>query len=377
MTDVVIIGGGPAGVSAATVLQRKGYKTCIVDSQVFPREKLCAGVLTIKSIRLLQHIFKDLDLESLNIKHINKIVMLNNLEIIGKYTLNYPYSIINRTEFDYRLLQYYQSTGGLVFDGQKNYTIAYDKNIVKFSNGKEVPYRFLIGADGINSKVRAQLWHSWKASILCFEKFIPNAPNEDTIKINFGGILGGYSWRIPGQDRVGIGLGEFYIRGMKRKPEKYRKYFQSQGVTDISDIKGAFVSFGNFVQNPVKQNVLLAGDAAGLVDAMTGEGIYFAIESGRQAALAIVEHLEKGTPLSSYLNRIKRIHKKIREQSIYNKLLYVPVLQLISLRHIKKNLMFGQNVLENAVSTYRTGYTKEIQRSQSRSHRTDRRHSAR
>ncbi|MDE7331103.1 MAG: tryptophan 7-halogenase [Lachnospiraceae bacterium] len=348
-------------MSAATVLQRKGYKTCIIDSQVFPREKLCAGVLTVKSIRLLQYIYKDLNLENLNIKHINKIVLLNNRETIGKYTLANPYSVINRTEFDNALLQYYKNIGGLVFDGQKNYTIAYDKNLVKLSDGNEITYRFLIGADGINSKVRANRWQGWKASILCFEKFIPNTTNEDTIKINFGGMLGGYSWRIPGQDRIGIGLGEFYIKGMKRKPDKYRKYFNAQGVTDINGMKGAFVSFGNFVPNPVKQNILLAGDAAGLVDAMTGEGIYFAIESGRQAALAIIELLEKGTPLSTYTNRIKRIHKKIKEQSIYNKMLYVPILQLISLQHIKKNPEFGQSVLENAVSTYHTGYTKELQ----------------
>ena len=53
MVDAVIIGGGPAGVSAGTVLQRKGYKTCIIDTRFFPREKLCAGVLTVKSIKLI------------------------------------------------------------------------------------------------------------------------------------------------------------------------------------------------------------------------------------------------------------------------------------------------------------------------------------
>ncbi len=129
---------------------------------------------------------------------------------------------------------------------------------------------------------------SWKASVLCFEKFIPNLSNEDTIKINFAGILGGYSWRIPGKDRIGVGLGEFYIRGMKKKPIKYKRYFESQGIKDINSIKEAFVSFGNFVRKPVKNNVLLVGDAAGLVDAMTGEGIYLAIESGWQVSLATI-----------------------------------------------------------------------------------------
>lgn len=75
------------------------------------------------------------------------------------------------------------------------------------SAGTEIPYRVLIGADDINSKVRSYVGRSWKISVLCFEKFIPNLSDEDTIKIDFAGILGGYSWRIPGQDRIGISLG--------------------------------------------------------------------------------------------------------------------------------------------------------------------------
>lgn len=360
MLDVAIIGGGPAGTAAGTVLQRKGYNTCIIDTQLFPRKKLCAGVLTAKSVKLLQNIFENLDLESLSIKHIHKITLLYNHITLGEYTLNNAYSVIDRTEFDNVLLQYYKRIGGLTYEGQRNYIIDYDKNVIKLSDGKEISYRFLIGADGINSKVRSYVSHPWRASVLCFEGFIPNTSEEDTIKINFGGMLGGYSWRIPGKDRIGVGLGEFYIRGMKRRPKKYRKLFQNQGVNDLKDVKGAFVSFGNFVKKPIKNNILLAGDAAGLIDAMTGEGIFFAVESGKQAALAIKDCLEKGIPVVAYTERMKKIHRKIKEQSIYNKLMYVPILQLISLRYIRKNPAFVKSVLENAVSTYHTGYTKEI-----------------
>lgn len=361
MVDAVIIGGGPAGVSAGTVLQRKGYKTCIIDTRVFPREKLCAGVLTVKSIKLIQHIYKNLNFDNMNVRDIHKIELLYNSKVVGKYTVDNAYRVINRTEFDNELLKYYKSVGGIVYDGQKNYKISYDKSIVVLSDGTEIPYRALIGADGINSRVRTYVGRSWKASVLCFEKFIPNLSDEDTIKIEFAGILGGYSWRIPGKDRIGVGLGEFYIRGMKKTPARYRRYFESQGVNDINDIKGAFVSYGNFVRKPIKNNVLLAGDAAGLVDAMTGEGIYFAIESGRQASLAIIDYIERNIPLTNYVSRIGKIHRRMKEQSVYNKLLYVPILQWISLGYIRKNSQFVKSVLDNAVSSYHTGYMKEIQ----------------
>lgn len=360
MVDAVIIGGGPAGVSAGTVLQRKGYKTCIIDTRIFPREKLCAGVLTVKSIKMLHHIYKDLNFGNMDMRDIHKIELLYNSKIIGKYTVDNAYRVINRTELDNELLKYYRKVGGMVYDGQKNYKIIYDKSVIVLSDGTRIPYRVLIGADGINSQVRSYVGHSWKASVLCFEKFIPNLSDEDTIKIDFSGILGGYSWRIPGKDRIGVGLGKFYIRGMKKKPARYKRYFESQGVTDINSIKGAFVSYGNFVRKPIKDNVLLVGDAAGLIDAMTGEGIYFAIESGRQASLTIIDHLERSIPLTTYINRIGKIHKKMREQSVYNKFLYAPVFQWISLGFIRKNPEFVQSVLDNAVSTYHTGYTKEM-----------------
>lgn len=362
MVDVVIIGGGPAGVSAGTVLQRKGYKTCIIDARIFPREKLCAGVLTAKSVKLIHHIYKALNFSDMDMRDIHKIELLYHSKLIGKYTVDNAYKVVNRTEFDNELLKYYKRVGGTVYEDQKDYKVVYDKSAVILSDGIEIPYRVLIGADGINSKIRSYVGRSWKASVLCFEKFIPNLSGEDTIKIDFAGILGGYSWRIPGKDRIGVGLGEFYIRGMKKKPARYKRYFESQGIRDINNIKGAFVSFGNFVRKLVKNNVLLVGDAAGLVDAMTGEGIYFAMESGLQASLAIIDYLKRNVPLNTYRSRIEKIHKKMREQSVYNKLLYVPIFQWISLRYIRKNPEFVQSVLDNAISTYHTGYTKEMRR---------------
>ena len=95
---------------------------------------------------------------------------------------------------------------------------------------------------------------------------------------------------------------------------------------------------------------------------MTGEGIYFAIESGRQASLTIIDHLERSVPLTAYINRIGKIHKKMREQSVYNKFLYAPVFQWISIGYIRKHPKFVQRVLDNAISTYHTGYAKEMKR---------------
>lgn len=360
MTDVVIIGAGPAGITAGVVLQKKGYQTCIIDWQIFPREKLCAGVVTTKAVKLLQRIYREVNFKDLDINYINKIEIFYKSTIIGKYTVRNKYGVVNREKFDNVLLKYYQDIGGRLLDGQKQYKIHYDKNTVRLDSGEEIKYRFLVGADGINSRVREYVHRKWKSSILCFEKFIPNDLQEDTIKIYFGSMLGGYCWRIPGKDRIGIGLGEFYVRRWKRDVRKYAEFYRKQGVEDITDIRGAFVSCGYYVKKPVKNNVLLTGDAAGLVDAMSGEGIFFAIESGRQAALSIIECIEKNKSLTEYFKRINRIHKRMNEQNKFNKILYVPGFQRMCIKYIKNNPRYTQAILEDAMSSYRSGYIKEI-----------------
>lgn len=360
MIDVVIIGGGPAGITAGVVLQKEGYRTCIIDNRVFPREKLCAGVITSKAIKLIHSIYKGLDLNNLEINYINKVSTFYKGKNIGNYVLENSYGVIDRRKFDSTLLKFYKHIGGIVLEGQKKYQILFDKNKVVLSDGKELKYCCLIGADGINSRVRPYVQHKWRASILCFEKFIPNESKEDIIKIYFGDMLGGYGWRIPGKNRIGIGLGEFYFRGRRRDINKYKAYFGGQGVEDLLSIKGAFVSMGNYVKHPVKNNVILVGDAAGLVDAMSGEGIFFAMESGKQAALAFNEFKKSGKSISEYTRRIRMIHKKMDEQNMYNKMLYVPGLQKLCIKYMRENPLFVQRVMDNAISSYKSGYTKEL-----------------
>ncbi len=363
MTDVVIIGGGPAGVTAGVVLQKKGFQTCIIDWQKFPREKLCAGVVTTKALRLIKYIYKGLNIKDLGINYIDKIEMFYKGEMIGKYRVENRYGVVNRERFDNILLEYYRNIGGRLLDGQNCYQICYGQNMIKLGNGEEIEYLFLLGADGINSRVRRYVQRKWKSSILCFEKFIPNDLREDTIKIYFGSMLGGYCWRIPGKDRIGIGLGEFYIRKWKRDVRKYAEFYREQGVEDLTGIRGAFVSCGYYVKKPVKNNVLLAGDAAGLIDAMSGEGIFFAMESGRQAALSIIECIEKNKPLTEYFKRINRIHKRMNEQNKFNKMLYIPGFQRLCMKYMKDNPGYAQAILEDAMSSYQSGYLREFIRS--------------
>lgn len=344
-------------------MQKQGYHTCIIDYHIFPREKLCAGVLTAKAISLVEQIYKGIDLSDSKIRYIDRLSIFYKKEIVGNYFLDNKFGVVKRLEFDNDLLNYYIKSGGILFDGQVNYQISYKDSVAKLSSGEDIKYQFLIGADGINSRTKLLFHRARMISILCFETYTQNKLQEDSIKIFFGDMLGGYCWRIPGKNHIGIGLGELYFRGQKRSVKKYKSYFEEQGVTELADIKGAFVPTGHYVKNPVKDNVLLVGDAAGLIDAITGEGIYFAIESGRQAALSIAEYFTSGQPITKYLDRIKPIHKKMLEQRIYNKILYFPLTQKLCIAHMKKHPDFAKHIYDNVISLYTSNYTREIKRS--------------
>ena len=360
MYDVVIIGGGPAGVTAGMVLQKEGFRTCIIDCKKFPREKLCAGVLSAKSIKLVNNIYNGIDLDSIGITYLNKIALFYKNEMIGKYIVKNKYGVVDRKLFDNELMKNYIKFGGELLDGQKNYKVLYDKNKIIMQNNKELKYRFLIGADGFNSKTRMYVDNMWKVSVLCFEKFVPNLSNEDTIKIYFGNVFGGYNWRIPGREKIGIGLGGVYLKGIKRSSNKYKKIFEEQGIETSEKIDGAFVSLGLFVKNPIKNNVLLIGDAAGLIDAISGEGIFFALESGRQAALALAQYFRDSRNQITYKKRLTYIHRKMREQRLFNKLLYAPLIQRMVISYMKKNPEFVQRVFDDVISSYKSGYIREI-----------------
>jgi len=102
--DVVIIGAGPAGSTAAYILAANGFKVLIVDKSAFPRDKLCGGLLTFKSIQLLEDIFS-MPLDLLQSRRL--ITFQSSSYQVGNSTgasvkgrLNYPFHFVRRKDYD-------------------------------------------------------------------------------------------------------------------------------------------------------------------------------------------------------------------------------------------------------------------------------------
>jgi menaquinone-9 beta-reductase len=303
--DVIIIGAGPAGSTAAYILASKGLHVLILDKSTFPRDKLCGGLLTLKTIRLLENIF-ELSVEFMKMQGIityqsfNYKVASSSGDFI-KGRLDYPFYFTQRAFYDEFWLQMAQKAGADFRSGEK--VVALDICNKKLTTGRGDEYfgTIFLGADGALSRTRHLLsaagyiqrqWHSQMATTL--EVFIPNQniPElTDYPAIYFGHIPWGYAWSFPGEHFRTLGIAGLNAKAGKFLRASFRNFLASLNISmeKISGCKSHALPYGNYLSLPGYNNVLLLGDACGLADPLLGEGIYYAHKSARLAAEAILD----------------------------------------------------------------------------------------
>jgi flavin-dependent dehydrogenase len=141
----------------------------------------------------------------------------------------------------------------------------------------------------VNSAVaRALFGRSFNPETIGFalEKEMPPEPDPDiarTVRVDFGAADWGYGWSFPKRGSTTVGVGGLQRRNPDMKAN-LRAYAAALGQGEATGMKGHFLPFGDYRRRPGRGNVLLTGDAAGFVDPITGEGIAYALGSGRMAA---------------------------------------------------------------------------------------------
>lgn len=354
--DAVIIGGGPAGICTAVNLLSHGVSCCIIDKAVFPREKICAGVLTIKTREKINSIFRGFPWEELKCSTISKLKIQFKSTSIGTYNLKYPYVIVDRAQFDYELMKYFLRMNGKLIENERLYKINISDNNIILSDGTIIQYDFLVGADGINSRIRKFIDPLYKPKALCIQAFTKPDINPDYVSADFGCINCGYYWNIPCGDKLGIG-----VAGSINDLSNIKKTFNSRAAMheiEKKDIRSWPLSCGDYVRKPTNKNVILVGDAAGLVDPITGEGIYYAIESGIVAADSIVSFCKNES--ANYQFAIKSIHKRIDHQKRFKFLLYSSLFRKLTLFTIKKDPHWAEFIFDEVISAYNKTYSEAI-----------------
>lgn len=339
--DALIVGAGPAGATAAFILADNGYRVAIIEKERFPRFKLCGGLLSQKTIKLLKDVFNaDIaDLKANGVIHYQSTAYgvgdRSGKCLQGK--LEFPFHFVNRHLYDLHWLHKATVAGASVFFEEKVEAVDIASGKVSTRTGKQFWGHFIIAADGVFSRIRSQLsrcglissrrMHAIAAAL---EIFIPREASSDFAdhpNIYYGFTPWGYAWSFPGpRDQV---LG---ICALKRKRRRsiakcFNDFLKAQGIATayFSDIKGFALPYGNYLYKAGYNNLLLIGDAGGFADPFFGEGIYYAHKSA-QLACAAIRHS---------FNRPQNVLK------LYNQLLNQRVITELKYAHLIRQLLFS------------------------------------
>lgn len=296
--DVVIVGGSCAGAAAGTILAKAGRNTLIIDKAKFPRQKLCGGMIPDKTVRLLQEIYA-VSFDTIIDSRYNAFGVYHfSLGRISSHRSDAPLFMIHRDVFDDFFLKEAEKAGCKTCLGDRVTGIR--NNTIKTDSGREVVSDFIIGADGSHSIIRKQLYDSKKDenSPVALEVDIPYdnlkfySPHEEVFPwIFFGYVKIGYGWLFPKKDFATVGLAGLALYNERNVLVAFGRLLTTVCLDPtrvMGEIKGHPVPLNTCCDEIGRGNILLVGDAARLVEPLTGEGIYFAALSGRLAAQAIL-----------------------------------------------------------------------------------------
>jgi len=315
--DLVVIGGGPAGSAAGMRARQLGLRVAIIDKARFPRDKLCGGLVSGRSLGHLQRIF-GLEPTAPMFKTARAVRFDWQGEALSQFEAPHNLHFTMRADFDAWLLAQAQTAGCQVFTGQRSFDLDEGNALIKLQD-LVLSYRALIGADGVNSAVARHLFgRAFDPATIGFglECEIARGPEhaEIPMQIDFRAVDWGYGWVFPKADSLTVGIAGLQAENADFKA-RMAAYLQAGGFdAGAARIKGHFIPFGDFSRNPGRDNILLAGDAAGLVDPMTGEGIAHAIDSGALAAEAVATALQQGAParaLAIYKGKLRPLHREL------------------------------------------------------------------
>jgi geranylgeranyl reductase family protein len=300
--DVLVVGGGPAGSTAAYRLARSGASVLLADRARFPRDKPCGGALTYRAVRQLP-VAIDPVVEDV----VERFELRLGYRLSFERTAREPLCLMTQRRWlDAHLAEQAVAAGADFRDAAKVADIEISEDRVAASvGGRPVEARVLVGADGVNGATAKAL--GLGADYTHGVALEGNAPYSSDryrgrLVLELGVIPGGYGWVFPKGDHVNIGIGGWESQGPTLR-ERLAELCEQHSVSpsDLTDVRGYRLPLRRPTSALVKGPAALVGDAAGLVDPLTGDGIYEALLSARLASEAAVDVLEgRAADLSGY-----------------------------------------------------------------------------
>ncbi|MFQ5848400.1 MAG: geranylgeranyl reductase family protein [Candidatus Methylomirabilales bacterium] len=289
--EVIVVGGGPGGAVAARALARTGVRVLLLEKARFPRNKPCGGSLSPKVLSLgvdFRAVVEDVVTEAV-LAAPGKAPIRHRAEIPLAY-------MVQRDRFDQLLLTQAAEAGACVLEGHRvlrAQEVTGGVEVVLDQGTFRAP--ILVAADGAQGAIARSFPRAPSRISLAMD--VRLAPPDRVrrawrgkVLIDFGAIPFGYGWVFPKACELSTG-----VLGMKEKvrglPGHLARFLDRQRLRNVSkQVAGWPIPYPAWSLNPIASpRVLLVGDAAGLVDPFTGEGIYYAMRSGLLAATTIAE----------------------------------------------------------------------------------------
>ena len=323
--DVVVVGGGPAGSSAACTVAKSGLSVLLIDKSEFPRDKCCGDGLTTMALRLS---------EELGLKILN----LDNLEAVDEAVIHFPSgrqkvfplpgkglfaAVVPRADYDLALIDLARELLVDVRLGHKFSSVNFDgeRTFLDIEGLEEVETSFVVAADGAWSPVRRSLnlgEDQSRGEWLAFRQYISGVETDrNNLHVWFEkDLLPGYAWSFPlpdGKANVGFGVLKSKHSSASETAQLARDLLNRDSISETlgENIKlegrqtawpiPARISSQRLTSGPV----IFVGDAAASTDVLTGEGIGQALLTGILAGEAIKSGGSQKTVASLYEKSVR------------------------------------------------------------------------
>ena len=301
--DVIIVGAGPAGAAAAYDLRLAGLSVLLLDRRTFPRHKACAGGLTVKTLNALRYAVDPVIQTRCRTLDIGK-GLTRSVHFVGRRDIC---AMTVRSELDLFCLGKARTVGARFRVTDRILSIRETQNHVTLHTGSgPLKAAFLIGADGAQSRVNRLTGEFTRQTRgFALEGTLPIDPAAPPrMAFDFNVVPYGYGWVFPKSDHANIGLYSSSPAVALKKRHLYAYARRKLGRADLQNLSGHAMGMGGWRYRPRGRRILLAGDAAGLVDPLLGEGLYNAVHSGQLAAQAIVSSQSNGPPAGAVYDRL-------------------------------------------------------------------------